>query len=83
MYAINRGLPDDIRVLSLSYVPLSFHSRFSAKKKEYRYYIKFQNYSVFEARYKTYIKNLNYDLMVEAIKLFLGEHDLQAFVALM
>lgn len=78
-YAINRGLPQDIKIISLEYVDLNFHSRFSAKSKEYRYYIKYKDYSVFESRYKAYIENLNINLINEAIKLYLGTHDFTSF----
>ena len=79
MYAINRALPEDIRVTSLEYVDNSFHSRFSAKSKEYRYYIKYQNYSPLHSRYSMYLENLDFDKMKDAIKLFEGTHDFKGF----
>lgn len=78
-YAINRGLSQDIKIISLEYVDINFHSRFSAKSKEYRYYIKYKDYSVFESRYKAYIDNLDINSMQEAIKLYLGTHDFTSF----
>src|SRR3954453_1385723 len=38
-HALNASLPASIRVLSCRYVPASFHARFSAKGKVYRYRI--------------------------------------------
>jgi tRNA pseudouridine38-40 synthase len=38
-HALNAVLPDDIVVLDLSAVPESFHARYSAKSKRYRYTI--------------------------------------------
>lgn len=78
-YVINRMLPDDIRIEKCEYVPCDFHSRFSAKSKEYRYYVKFDNYSPLQSRYCMYKEGLNIDKMREAIKLFLGTHNFKAF----
>ena len=79
LYAINRALPEDIRVISVEKVDNDFHARFSAKSKEYRYYIKYQNYSPMHSRYSLYMENLDLPLMQEAIKLFLGTHDFKGF----
>jgi tRNA pseudouridine38-40 synthase len=37
--ALNANLPDDIRILRVQEVDASFHARFSARKKEYRYQV--------------------------------------------
>src|SRR5688572_5434190 len=37
--AINSQLPEDIRIMEARKVPESFHARFKAKGKEYRYFI--------------------------------------------
>ncbi len=37
-YALNRLLPNDVVVLAAYEAPSDFHARFSAEKKEYRYY---------------------------------------------
>lgn len=39
MRSLNAVLPDEITVKKMSEVPLNFHSRYSAKKREYRYRI--------------------------------------------
>src|SRR4051812_33645239 len=36
--ALNSQLPEAIRVMEVSHVPDSFHARFSAQGKEYRYF---------------------------------------------
>lgn len=79
MYALNRMLPKDIRIVKLTYVNISFHARFSAKKKEYRYLIKFKNYTPFDVRYYHFNDRLNLSLMQEAIKLFEGTHNFEGF----
>lgn len=78
---INSFLPEDIRVLEASVVDESFHARFSAVKKEYRYYIKTKPLSCFEERYMHYVKNLDIALMKEAIKEFIGTHDFKGFAS--
>lgn len=78
-YAINRMLPADIRIEDLEYVDMDFHARFSAKMKEYRYYIKYQNYSPFDVNYSFYKERLDFDLMNEAAALFVGTHNFEGF----
>jgi len=77
--AVNSFLPLDIRVNSAKNESDDFHARFSAKSKEYRYYIKNTEYSVFDRNYTEYITNLDVDKMDEAIKLFIGTHDFKGF----
>lgn len=48
----NRYLPEDIRVLSAFQVPPRFHSRLSAERKTYRYYVETgKKAGVFERKY--------------------------------
>lgn len=77
--ALNSLLPDDIRIVKIENVDDSFHARFSATKKEYRYYIKTGEYDVFLNNYTAYYKELNIDEMQKAIKHFIGEHDFTSF----
>ena len=41
--ALNSLLPSDIRVVDVEFVSSDFHARFSAKSKEYRYYINYES----------------------------------------
>lgn len=77
--AINTNLPEDIRVLKVEFVNDDFHARFSAVKKEYRYYINIGDYDVFTNRYSLKMFNLNIEKMKEAIKYFEGKHDFTSF----
>lgn len=79
MYALNRMLPMDIRIKSLRYVALDFHSRFSAKKKEYRYLVKYKCFTPFDVNYYHYNPKLSYERMAEAMKLFEGTHNFKGF----
>lgn len=78
--AINHFLPNDIYILEACYVSEDFHSRYSAKKKEYRYYLSTKEYSPFETNYiYQYGKSLDIDLMKEASQIFIGEHNFASF----
>ena len=78
---INAFLPDDIHIMDVKHVDDSFHSRFSAKSKEYRYYINIGEYNPLTIRYMPNITNLDVDKMDEAIKLFIGTHNFKGFAS--
>ena len=76
-------LPEDIVITSLEEVDERFHSRYNAKSKVYLYKIynnKFHN--PFLRKYTTHIpKKLDIDLMKQASKYFIGEHDFTSFAS--
>lgn len=78
---INAFLPEDIHILDVSHVDDDFHARFSAKSKEYRYYINIGDYNPLTIRYMPNITNLDIDKMNEAIKLFIGTHNFKGFAS--
>lgn len=78
--AFNSLLPSDIYVKSVEEVDLSFHSRYSAKSKEYQYILNEGEYNVLEKDYVWQLnKRLDLNKMKSASKLFLGEHDFRNF----
>ncbi len=78
--AINHFMPNDIYILDASYVDENFHSRYSAVKKEYRYYLNTKEYNPFETNYIfQYGRPLDINLMREAAQIFLGEHNFASF----
>ena len=81
--AINTHLPSDIRILYSEEAPTDFHSRFSAKRKEYRYAIQLGPHArVFESRTSLHVHyDLDIQLMEHAARQFLGEHDFRAFMS--
>lgn len=80
--ALNNALPDDIQIIDVVEVADDFHARFSAKSKEYHYYLNTGEYDLFKKNYITqYNKQLNYELMVSASKLLIGTHDFTSFNA--
>ncbi len=78
-YAINNQLPLDIRIKSIEYVSLDFHARFSAIKKEYRYYIKTKPLNAFEHNYFDYQRNLDINLLEKGLELLKGSHNFEGF----
>lgn len=77
--AINSFLPGDIRIVSVERVDNEFHSRFSAKSKEYHYLVKTNNFTVFDRLYYANYYNLDIEAMKDAIKEFIGVHNFKGF----
>jgi tRNA pseudouridine38-40 synthase len=76
--SINSLTSDDIRVLSLQYVPLEFHARFSALSRTYHYLIGTdeRSNSPFCRKYIWHIsQNLDADLMKSQLGCVTGEYD--------
>ncbi len=78
---INTYLNEDIHIIDVEEVDENFHARFSAKSKEYRYYINTNELDPITRNYSANIYNLDYDKMNEAIKLFIGTHDFKGFTS--
>jgi len=79
-YALNTGLPRDIRIV-YSDMAEGFHSRFDVEKKHYRYTVHnaphagaFTRNTALHVHYP-----LNFELMHKAAEDILGEHDFVAF----
>jgi len=77
--ALNRKLKH-ISFKHISYVEESFHSRFSAKKRTYRYLFKTKEPSIFEQNHISFYPTFNAQLLNKALKLFEGEHDFSNFI---
>ena len=77
--AINSYLNNDIYIISCTIVDSKFHSRFSAKKREYVYHIS-SIYSPFKRKYKWYLKfDIDMDKLIDCSKLLTGKHDFSQF----
>src|SRR5688572_7671265 len=79
--ALNAHLPEDIRVLAVEERDASFHARFSARAKTYRYQIRNAPIaSPFERAYVWHLQEpLAIDAMNRAAALLVGTHDFAAF----
>lgn len=73
-------MPNDIYIVDACYVDETFHSRYTAIKKEYRYYLSTKEYNPFETNYiYQYGRPLDVELMREAAQIFIGEHNFASF----
>ena len=79
--AINSFLPEDIYIKDVEIVNEDFHARFSAKEKEYRYYINIKEYDPLRIHYMPFMNYLDIKKMEEAIHLFEGTHDFKGFAS--
>lgn len=79
--AMNSLLSSSIRILKVTRANKDFHARYSVKKKQYLYQIKNSSDLLpMEARYYALVKEkIDMDLLNEASKLFIGEHDFKNF----
>lgn len=78
-YVLERGLPEDIEILSVEEVNHSFHSRFDAKDRGYRYIISFEK-NPFKARYETFVhKQIEIKKLKDILSPLVGEHDFNNF----
>ncbi|QKY70972.1 tRNA pseudouridine(38-40) synthase TruA [Lentibacillus sp. CBA3610] len=79
--ALNALLPADLHVNDTKQVPDSFHARFDATEKEYRYYIlNAQEKDVFKQNYVyQYPYQLDINMMQQAARYFKGQHDFTTF----
>jgi tRNA pseudouridine38-40 synthase len=81
--ALNAVLPSGIRVSRCAFVASTFHARFSAKGKVYRYRIwTAPVFSPFERNRAWHVRvPLDFETIVEAARSFIGTHDFAAFAA--
>lgn len=81
--AVNSGLPEDIRVRSAVRVPASFHARFDACGKQYRY--RLWNHPVMNPLLRHHAwhvpQALDLDAMRSAATHLIGRHDFLAFTS--
>ncbi|SFA48755.1 tRNA pseudouridine38-40 synthase [Parageobacillus thermantarcticus] len=79
--ALNALLPDDIVIKDAQEATPSFHARFSAKAKEYRYKVRIaQERDVFLRNYCYYFPHpLDMEAMRRALRLIEGTHDFTSF----
>ncbi len=76
---LNRKL-NHIAFKKIVFVDNNFHSRFSAKKRLYRYIFKTTTPSVFEQNYISYYPKFNEKRLKEALSSFEGRHDFSNFI---
>jgi len=77
--ALNQKL-NHIFFKHIAQVEDTFHARFSAKKRLYRYIFKTTTPSIFEQNHISYYPNFDVKLLKEALKTFEGTHDFSNFL---
>lgn len=80
-YALNRYLPEDIRIQKSEEVPVVFHPRHCACRKTYEYRIYCAPFPMPTKRlyvHFTYVP-MNVELMSQAARYLVGEHDFKSF----
>ena len=80
-YALQNALPKTILIRRIEKVENDFHSRFSAKKRVYRYIFSTSSNNPFEHKFVTFINSKNFDFskIQNAIKIFQGVYDFENF----
>lgn len=77
---LNKMLPPTLHVKRILHVEESFHARYSAKRRVYRYIIKEGNSNPFENDFITFLDGVDFESISKNIKLFKGEHDFALFM---
>jgi tRNA pseudouridine38-40 synthase len=79
--ALNSELPDDVSILNAESVPDTFHARFSARSRTYRFRIwRRSTQSPFETHRSWWVPRLlDESALAASAELVVGEHDFRAF----
>lgn len=82
-HSANSLLPPDIRLIALEPVDDSFHARYSATGKIYRYHLCLRSFpSPFKRLYETHVpEKLDLSLIEKALPYFIGTHDFTSFAS--
>ena len=81
-YALNKMLPEDIKIISFEKVDDDFHARYTAKRKIYEYRIVLKNKDPFlEQLSYVYPMDFDFDLFKAALDKFVGKHNYQDFTS--
>ena len=82
-YALNSKLKKSIRIISAEEVDEKFHSRYTCKRKTYRYVINnsLQGTAIYRNLQYHFPEKLDEEKMNKGIKYLIGEHDFKSFKA--
>jgi tRNA pseudouridine38-40 synthase len=76
---LNLQLPQMIRIIKIEFVTDTFHARFSAKKRSYRYILKEGDSNPFESDFITFVPKLDRAIISDAMQCFIGVHNFEFF----
>jgi len=77
---LNEMLPTTISIRRSEFVDDTFHARYSAQKRCYRYIIKESSSNPFEADFITFLQQVDFEKIAHNIQLFQGKHDFSSFM---
>ncbi|RXJ66636.1 tRNA pseudouridine(38-40) synthase TruA [Halarcobacter ebronensis] len=77
--ALNRQLPLSIKIKDIVKIDETFHARFSAKKRVYRYLVTKKELTAFNSKYLCSQKEFDEEEIKKAIKEFVGSYDFEYF----
>lgn len=78
--SLNRILNPAIKIRTLKRVDESFHSRYSAKSRVYRYIFSTKELNPFEVNFVTFLnRDIDFSILSEAIREFKGVHNFEFF----
>ncbi|MBC8484879.1 MAG: tRNA pseudouridine(38-40) synthase TruA [Ignavibacteria bacterium] len=78
LYSLNSVLPKTITVKNIKRVPLNFHARYSALKREYKYQVTFEKRSIGADYFYKLNYELDYRLIDEFIEILKGNHSFKS-----
>ena len=76
---LNTILPSSIYIKKLTQASPSFHARFDAKSRSYRYILTTTRPTPFSANYVTWVEKLDFEKLQQNMQLFKGTHDFEYF----
>lgn len=77
--SLNAVLPPDVVVRGASIVPNDFNARYSAKSRQYKYYIRQEPIAIQRNYCWQVFYDLDVELMQRCAKIIQGEHDFSSF----
>ncbi|MDD2652961.1 MAG: tRNA pseudouridine(38-40) synthase TruA [Sulfurimonas sp.] len=78
--SVNKIVGPSILIKKIKSVDETFHARYGAKKRVYRYIIKNGSSNPFEESFVTFLEDVDFALLQEKIKLFCGTFDFRFFM---
>ncbi len=78
-FSLNKILHPNINIKKIEITHKSFHARYDAKSRVYRYIVSTKKPSVFLMPYVTFLDKIDEIKIKESIKLFEGKHDFEYF----
>jgi tRNA pseudouridine38-40 synthase len=79
-HILNQTLQPAIFIRSITIVDETFHARFSAKKRQYRYIFSTKPLSPFQSPYLAHFNSIDFSLLDQALENYIGTYDFSYFM---